>query len=47
MRPTDYGTCYEIRVTPQAPTDLPLTVHTIWQIKDGTDIPQLITPYPD
>jgi hypothetical protein len=47
IRPTEYGTRYEIRMTLQTPLGVPLTVRTIWQIDDGTDVPRLITLYPD
>jgi uncharacterized protein DUF6883 len=46
-RTTEYGTRYEIRMTLQTPLGVPLTVRTIWQIDDGTDVPRLITLYPD
>jgi hypothetical protein len=47
IRPTEYGTRYEIRMTLQTPLGVPLTVRTIWQIDDGTAVPRLITLYPD
>ncbi len=47
MRPTDYGVRYEIRMTLQTPLGEPLTVRTIWQIDAGTEVPRLITLYPD
>lgn len=47
MRPTDYGMRYEIRMTLQTPCGEPLTVRTIWQIDAGTEVPRLITLYPD
>jgi hypothetical protein len=47
MRTTEYGTRYEIRMTLQTPRGLPLTLRTIWQIDGGTDVPRLITLYPD
>lgn len=47
IRTTEYGTRYEIRMTLQTPLNIPLTVRTIWQIDDGTDVPRLITLYPD
>jgi hypothetical protein len=47
VRTTEYGTRYEIRMTLQTPVGLPLTMRTIWQIDDGTDVPRLITLYPD
>ncbi len=47
VRTTEYGTRYEIRMTLQTPLGSPLTVRTIWQIDDGTDVPRLITLYPD
>jgi hypothetical protein len=47
MRPTEYGTRYEIRMVLQTPLGVPLTVRTIWQIDDGTDVPRLIALYPD
>jgi hypothetical protein len=34
-------------MTLQTPFEVPLTVHTIWQIDDGTPVPHLITLYPD
>ena len=47
VRSTEYGMRYEIRMTLPTPSDTPLTVRTIWQIDQGTDIPRLITLYPD
>ena len=47
VRPTEYGTRYEIRMTLQTPFGMPLIVRTIWQIDDGTEVPRLITLYPD
>jgi hypothetical protein len=47
VRTTEYGTRYEIRMTLQTPLGVPLVVRTIWQIDDGTDVPRLITLYPD
>jgi hypothetical protein len=47
VRTTEYGARYEIRMTLQTPLGVPLTVRTIWQIDDGTDVPRLITLYPD
>jgi hypothetical protein len=47
VRTTEYGTRYEIRMTLQAPLGIPLTLRTIWQIDDGTDVPRLITLYPN
>jgi hypothetical protein len=47
VRTTEYGTRYEIRMTLQTPVGVPLTVRTIWQTDSGTDVPRLITLYPD
>ena len=47
VRSTDYGRRYEIRMTLQTPMALPLTVRTIWQIDEGTEVPRLLTLYPD
>jgi Domain of unknown function (DUF6883) len=47
VRTTEYGTRDEPRMTLQTPLGMPLTLRTIWQIDDGTDVPRLITPYPD
>ena len=47
VRSTDYGMRYEIRMTLQTPMALPLTVRTIWQIDEGTEVPRLLTLYPD
>jgi len=47
VRTTKYGTRYEIRMTLQTPLNVPLTRRTIWQIDGGTDVPRLITLYPD
>jgi hypothetical protein len=47
VRTTEYGTRYEIRMTLETPLGAPLTVRTIWQIDDGTDVPRLITLYSD
>jgi len=47
VRTTEYGTRYEIRMTLQTPLGTPLTLRTIWQIDEGTDVPRLITLYPD
>jgi len=46
-RTTEYGMRYEIRMMLQTPVGMPLTVRTIWQIDNGTDVPRLITLYPD
>jgi hypothetical protein len=46
-RTTEYGMRYEIRMMLQTPLGMPLTVRTIWQIDRGTDVPRLITLYPD
>lgn len=46
-RATAYGMCYEIRMTLQTPLGRPLIVRTVWQIDDGTDLPSLITLFPD
>ena len=46
-RRTDYGMRNEIRMLLQTPVGMPLTVLTIWQINDGTDVPRLITLHPD
>jgi hypothetical protein len=46
-RPTDYGRRYAIRMTLQTPSGEPLTVRTIWQIDIGTEVPRLLTLYPD
>jgi uncharacterized protein DUF6883 len=47
IRTTEYGTRYEIHMALQTPLGASLTVRTIWQIDDGTDVPRLITLYPD
>ena len=47
MRTTEYGTRDEIRMTLQTPRGLPLTLRTIWQVDGGTDVPRLMTLYPD
>jgi len=47
VRPTEYGTRYEIRMTLQTPLGVPFTVRIIWQIDDGSEVPRLITLYPD
>jgi hypothetical protein len=47
VRTTKYRAHYEIRMTLQTPVGMPLTLRTIWQIDDGTDVPRLITLYPD
>ena len=47
VRTTDYGIRYEIRMTLQTPSGMPLTVRTIWQMDEGTSFPRLITLYPD
>jgi hypothetical protein len=47
VKRTEYGMRYEIRLVLQTPIRMPLIVRTIWQIDDGTDVPRLITLYPD
>ena len=47
VRTTEYGTRYEIRMTLQTPLGMLLTLRTIWQIDNGTNVPRLITLYPD
>jgi hypothetical protein len=47
MRPTEYGTRYEIRMALQTPRGVLLTVRTIWQIDNEREVPRLITLYPD
>jgi hypothetical protein len=47
VRTTEYGMRYDIRMTLQAPLGVPLRLRTIWQIDDGTNVPQLMTLYPD
>lgn len=47
VRSTAYGMRYEIRLTLQTPIARPLTVRTIWQIDTGTEVPRLLTLYPD
>ena len=47
VRPTGYGTRYEIRMTLQTPRGVPLIVRTIWQIDNGRERSRLITLYPD
>ena len=47
VRTTEYGMRYDIRMTLRAPLSVPLRLRTIWQIDDGTDVPRLITLYPD
>ena len=46
VRPTEYGTRYEVRMTLQTPRGALLTVRTIWQIDNGREVPRLITLYP-
>jgi hypothetical protein len=46
VRTTEYGIRYDILMTLQTPLGVPLTLRTIWQIDDGTDVPRLITLYP-
>ena len=47
VRPTEYGTRYEIRMTFQTPRSVLLTVRTIWQIDNEREVPRLITLYLD
>lgn len=47
MRQSAYGTRYEIRAQMSTPTGRPLMLRSIWQIDTGTDVPRLITVYPD
>jgi len=46
-RQTIYGMRYEIRAALHTPVGRILQVRTIWQIDDGTDIPRLITLFPE
>lgn len=47
VRATLYGTRYEIRAPLLTPVGRWLTVRSVWQIDEGTDIPRLITLFPD
>jgi len=47
VRSTAYGMRYEIRLALPTPLGVPMTVRTIWQIDDGSEVPRLITLYPD
>ena len=47
VRSTPYGTRYEIRAPLITPSGRSLIVRTIWQIDLGTDVPRLITLYPN
>jgi predicted transcriptional regulator len=47
MRRTLYGVRYEIRALLETPSGRTLTIRTIWQIDTGTDVPRLITLFPD
>jgi hypothetical protein len=47
VRPTGYGMRYEVCLILQTPRGVPLSVRTIRQIDDGTEVPRLITLYPD
>ncbi len=46
-RTTDYGRRYVVRMTLQTPSGESLTIRTIWQIDTGTEVPRLLTLYPD
>ncbi|MDZ4720851.1 MAG: hypothetical protein SH847_20530 [Roseiflexaceae bacterium] len=47
VRETLYGSRYEIRALLRTPIGRPLMLRSVWQIDNGTDIPRLITAYPD
>ena len=44
---TLYGMRYEIRASVETPSGRTLILRTIWQIDEGTDVPRLITLFPD
>ena len=47
VRSSPYGVRYEIRAPLPTPVGRELMVRTIWQIDEGTDVPRLITLFPD
>jgi hypothetical protein len=47
VRSSPYGVRYEIRAPLHTPVGRELMVRTIWQIDEGTDVPRLITLFPD
>ena len=47
VRSSPYGVRYEIRAPLRTPVGRELMVRTIWQIDEGTDVPRLITLFPD
>ncbi|MEE9295067.1 MAG: hypothetical protein V3W34_08940 [Phycisphaerae bacterium] len=46
-RETDYGTRFEIVAPLRGPGGRIVTFRTVWQIDTGTDLPRLITMYPE
>ena len=44
---TLYSMRYEIRAPLETPSGRTLMIRTIWQIDTGTDVPRLITLFPD
>ena len=47
VRTGPYGVRYDIRALLQTPSGRQLNTRTVWQIDQGTEIPRLITLYPD
>lgn len=47
VRQTRYGTRYEIHAAVETPSGRRLTLRSIWQMDDGTDVPRLLTLVPD
>jgi len=47
MRQTSYGVRYEIHAPLHTPSGQTLMLRTVWQIDEGSDVPRLITLFPD
>lgn len=44
---SDYGTAYSIIAPLTGPGGRTVIFHSVWQIDVGTDVPRLITMYPE
>jgi hypothetical protein len=44
---TDYGTCYTLAAPIPCPVGRVVTFRSVWQTDAGTDVPRLITMYPE
>jgi hypothetical protein len=47
VRQTPYGTRYEIHAAVETPSGRRLTLRSIWQMEEGTDVPCFLTLVPD